>query len=88
MTLPDGRQLDLIETGRMILGVIHQPIEDPDMYRALVNAAQVALEGRDLNAYEMRPFLDLARFRTCPDCFDRKDDCPAWRPTKREPVVV
>ncbi|WLG91588.1 hypothetical protein [Pseudomonas cucumis] len=83
LTLPDGRQFDLIETGRMILGVIYKPIDDPDMYRALVDAAQVALEGRDLNAYEkMRPFIDLARFSICPACldrFDRRDDCPACK---------
>ncbi|WP_454868475.1 hypothetical protein [Pseudomonas farris] len=81
LTLHDGRQFDLIETGRMILGVIYTSIDDPDMYRALVDAAQVALEDRDLNAYEkMRPFIDLARFRTCPACldrFDRRDDCSA-----------
>ncbi|WLI14360.1 MULTISPECIES: hypothetical protein [Pseudomonas] len=81
LTLRDGRQFDLIETGRMILGVIYQPIDDPDMYRALVDAAQVALEGRDLRAYEkMRPFMDLASFSTCPACldrFDRRDDCAA-----------
>ncbi|RON19453.1 hypothetical protein [Pseudomonas frederiksbergensis] len=79
LTLPDGRRFDLIETGRMILGVIYTSIDDPDMYRALVDAAQVALEGRELAAYEkMRPFMDLARFRTCPVCldrFDRRDDC-------------
>jgi hypothetical protein len=81
LTLRDGRQFYLIETGRMIRGVIYQPIEDPDMYRALIDAAQVALEGRDLAAYEkMRPFIDLARFRTCTACldrFDRRDDCAA-----------
>lgn len=81
LTLSDGRQFDLIETGRMILGVIHQPIEDPDIYRALIDAAQVALEDRDLNAYEkMRSFIDLAKFSTCPTCldrFDRREDCPA-----------
>jgi hypothetical protein len=81
LILPDGRQFDLIETGRMILGVIYKPIEDSDIYRALVDAAQVALEDRDLNIYEkMRPFIDLARFKTCPDCldrFDRRDDCTA-----------
>jgi hypothetical protein len=81
LTLCDGRQFDLIETCRMIRGVICQPIEDPDMYRALIDAAQVALEGRDLAAYEkMRPFIDLARFSTCPACldrFDQRDDCPA-----------
>ncbi|MGE8483666.1 MAG: hypothetical protein ACN6Q5_13855 [Pseudomonas sp.] len=81
LTLCDGQQFDLIETGRMILGVIYQPIDDPDMYRALVDATQVALEGRDLAANEkMRPFIDLARFRTCPTCldrFDRRDGCAA-----------
>ncbi|MGF6220971.1 hypothetical protein [Pseudomonas sp. YL-218 TE3947] len=81
LTLPDGRQFDLIETGRMILGVIQKPTEDPDIYRALVDAAQVALEERDLNAYQkMRPFIDLARFCSCPTCldrFDRREDCPA-----------
>lgn len=79
LTLPDGRQFDLIETGRMIRGVIYKPIDDADMYRALIDGAQVALEGRDLAAYEkMRPFIDLARFRTCPACldrFDRRDEC-------------
>ena len=79
LTLPDDRRFDLIETGRMILGIIYKPIEDADMYRVLIDAAQVALESRDLKAYEkMRPFIDLARFRTCPTCldrFDRRDDC-------------
>lgn len=53
-----------------------------DIYHALVDAAQVALEGRDLNAYEkMRPVIDLARFRTCLACLDRFgqiDDCAAY----------
>lgn len=81
LTLPDDRQFDLIETGRMILGVIHKPIEDPDIYRALIDAAQVALEDRDLNAYEkMRSSIDLAKFKICPTCldrFDRREDCLA-----------
>jgi hypothetical protein len=42
LILPDGRRFDLIETARMIFGVIYQPLDDPDMYRALVDAAQVA----------------------------------------------
>lgn len=79
LTLHDGRQFDLIETGRMILGVIYTSIDDPDFYRALVDAAQIALENRDLIACErIRPFMDLARFRACPACldhFDRREDC-------------
>lgn len=74
LALPDGRRFDLIETGRMILGVIYNPIEDPNTYRALIDAAQVALESCYLKAYEkMRAFIDLARFRTRPAWLDRFD---------------
>lgn len=78
---PAGWQLcDLVETGRTIEGVAFKPIEDPDLYRALVDIAQVAEECRDLLVFErLRPFLDLARFRLCPACLDRfdsREDCP------------
>jgi len=80
LTLPDGQQYDLIETGRTVEGVTYEPIEDPDLYRALVDAAQVAQECRDLRTFEkVRPLIDLARFGTCPACldrFDRCEDCP------------
>lgn len=80
LTLPDGQQCDLIETGRTVEGVTHEPIEDPDLYRALVDAALVAQECRDLRTFErVRPLIDLARFSTCPACldrFDRYEDCP------------
>jgi hypothetical protein len=36
----------------MILGVIYEPIDNFDMYRTLVDVAQIALEGRDPNVYE------------------------------------
>lgn len=81
LTLPDGQQYDLIETGRTVEGVTYEPIEDPDLYRALVDAAQVAQECRDLRTFErVRPLIDLARFGTCPDCldrFERCEDCPS-----------
>lgn len=68
-TLPDGQQYDLVETGRTFEGMTYEPIQDPDIYRALVDAAQVAQECRDLRSFEsVRPRLDLARFRTCPAC--------------------
>ncbi|MDI3357152.1 hypothetical protein MO767_22770 [Pseudomonas sp. UYIF39] len=79
LTLPDGKQYDLIETGRTVEGVTYEPIEDPYLYRALVDASQVALECRDLHAFErVRPLLDLARYCICPTCldrFDRSEDC-------------
>lgn len=80
LTLSDGQQCDLIETGRTVDGVTYEPIEDPDLYRALVDAAQVAQECRDLRTFErVRPLIDLARFGPCPACldrFDRCEDCP------------
>ncbi|WP_415764879.1 hypothetical protein [Pseudomonas sp. ZB1P45] len=79
LTLLDGQQYDLIETGRTVQGFTYKPIEDPDIYRALVDAAQVAQECRDLRLFErMRPLLDLAMFHTCPaclDCFSSREDC-------------
>jgi hypothetical protein len=80
MAKSDGRLYDLIETQRVVEGVTYEPIEDPDMYRALVDTAQLAHESHDLRAFEKaRPLLDLASFCTCPACFDRfgpRDDCP------------
>jgi len=79
LTLPDGQQYDLTETGRTVEGVTYEPIEDPVLYRALVDTAQVAKEDCDLRAFErVRPRLDLAKFRTCPACldrFDQREDC-------------
>lgn len=80
LTLPNGQQYNLLETGRTIEGVTFEPIEDPDLYRVLVDAAQIAEECRDLRAFErLRPLLDLARFRICSTCHDRfdpREDCP------------
>ncbi|EJN31785.1 hypothetical protein PMI35_01274 [Pseudomonas sp. GM78] len=80
LTLPDGQQYNLVETGRMIDGRAVEPIDDPDIYRALVDVAQVAEERRDVTVFEkLRPLIDLARFRLCPACHDRfapREDCP------------
>lgn len=80
LTLPDGGQCDLVETQRVVDGVTYEPIEDPDLYRALIDTAQVARENHNLRTFEkVRPLLDLARFHTCPSCLDRfgqRDDCP------------
>ena len=68
----NGRQYRLIETNRVIDGVDCEPLDDPDTYRALVDAAQVAQEERNLHAFErLRPFIESATFCTCPVCRDR-----------------
>ncbi|MDI1331275.1 hypothetical protein [Pseudomonas sp.] len=80
MAMPDGRLYDLVETQRVVEGVTYEPIVDPDMYRALVDTAQLAHESHDLRAFEKaRPLLELASFCNCPTCLDRfgpRDDCP------------
>jgi hypothetical protein len=43
LMLPDGQQYDLIETGRTVEGITYEPIEDPDLYRALVDAAKLPM---------------------------------------------
>lgn len=79
LTLDDGRQFDLVETARMIQGVVYAPIEDPDVYRWLVDAVQVARENRNLVLMEkLRPFMELAKFIQCPGCLDsfgEREEC-------------
>jgi len=64
----------------MISGVDYKPIDDPDAYRAMVDAAQVAQEERDLRIFErVRPHIESAAFCMCPACLGRfgtRDDCP------------
>jgi len=73
------RRYQLIETERMIAGVTHRPLSDADAYRALIDAAQVAQEERDLRAFEkLRPHVESAAFCICPACLDSfsaRDDC-------------
>lgn len=80
LNMPDGRRYDLIETQRVVEGVTYRPIDDPDLYRVLVDTAQIAQEKHHLGVFEKaRPLLELASFCTCPTCLDRfgqRDDCP------------
>jgi hypothetical protein len=75
----NGRRYQLVETERMIAGVTHRPLSDADAYRALIDAAQVAQEERNLRAFEkVRPHIESAAFCICPDCLDNfsaRDDC-------------
>ena len=76
----NGRRYQLVETERVVRGVDYQPMDDPDAYRALVDAAQIAKEERDLRAFEkVRPHIESAAFCMCPACLDQfgaREDCP------------
>lgn len=80
LKMPDGQQYRLIETAGIIDGKTYKPLADPEMYRTLIDVAQVARECRNLHTFErLRPFIELARFCTCPSCLDRFgqcEDCP------------
>ncbi|MEL4167244.1 hypothetical protein SAMN03159390_00657 [Pseudomonas sp. NFACC49-2] len=79
LTLHDGRQFDLVEKARMVHGVIYEAIDDPDVYRWMVDVVQVATENHDIEVVNrIRPFLELAKFIECSDCMDRfgvREDC-------------
>lgn len=69
-----GRPYYLIETERIIEGRTYHPIADIDVYRTLIDMAQIALEDRNLLAFEkMRPRIESAAFCMCPACLDRFD---------------
>lgn len=80
LRMSTGQQYELVETERVIRGIDCVPIEDPDIYRALIDTAQVAQEERNLAAFEkMRPHIESAAFCICPACrdhFGARDDCP------------
>jgi len=76
LTMPDGQQYRLIETARIIQGKTYEPLGDPEIYRALIDIAQVAQECRNVHTFEkLRPFIELARFCTCPSCLDQFGQC-------------
>lgn len=79
LTMSEGQLYRLRDTARIIDGKTYEPLEDPEIYRALIDiaqVAQVAQECRNLNTFErLRPFNELARFCTCPSCLDRFGSC-------------
>jgi hypothetical protein len=79
LTMADGRQFDLVETRRMVEGRVYTAIDDPEVYRWMVDVVQVATENRDVGIVNrIRPFLELAKFGQCPICLDRfgkREEC-------------
>ncbi|CAI8970314.1 hypothetical protein [Pseudomonas sp. IT-P395] len=79
LTMPDGLRYRLIEAARMIDGKTYEPLDDPDIYRTLIDVAQIARECRYLHTFaRLRSFIELSRFCICPLCNDRfgeNEDC-------------
>lgn len=77
----DGQRLTLVETQRQIKGVLRQRLDDPDRYRALIDAAALALEhggfDRYLKLWEAHDFSIFRKCSQCRDLFALREDCPA-----------
>ncbi|GFZ63019.1 hypothetical protein PSE10A_55300 [Pseudomonas amygdali pv. eriobotryae] len=74
-----GQRLTLVETARMINGKWRVRIDDPDTYRGVVDASQVALEQGNTAAYvdlwEKEHFSIFTQCSRCCDRFDLREDC-------------
>ncbi|WP_419735658.1 hypothetical protein [Pseudomonas sp. COR18] len=72
ITRPDGSVYDLVLTGQRINGREYSNIDDPDVYRALVDTTQIVLENQDFGDYQRaRPLMAAAAFVKCSSCMDR-----------------
>lgn len=74
-----GHRLTLVKTARMINGKWRVRIDDPDTYRGVVDASQVALEQGNMAAYvdlwEKEHFSIFTQCSRCCDRFDLREDC-------------
>lgn len=74
-----GQRLTLVETGRRFGGEMRQRLDDPDVYRAIVDASTVALEQGNMRAYvelwEKEAFSIFVQCSRCCDRFDLREDC-------------
>jgi hypothetical protein len=75
----DGHRLTLVEISRQIEGVLCQRLDDPDRYRALIDAAALALEHGGFDRYiKLWEAHDFSIFRKCSHCYDLfalREDC-------------
>jgi hypothetical protein len=76
-----GQRLTLVETGRNFGGKDRTRLDDPDIYRAVVDAALIALEEGDMSTYvalwEKENFSIFRQCSRCRDRFDTREDCCA-----------
>lgn len=73
-----GEQYEMVETSR-IIGTEHPAIDDPDIYRALLDAIQHATEQGDSAKHAaLVRRASISIFMPCPACndsFSQRDDC-------------
>ena len=74
-----GQKLILVETERRFDGVMRTRLDDPDVYRALLDASTLALEAGDMHAFialrEKELFSVFTQCTHCCDRFDLREDC-------------
>lgn len=74
-----GQKLVLVETKRQINGIERTRLDDPDVYRALLDASTLAMEAGDMSTYiALREKELFSIFTQCPACYDRfdlREDC-------------
>jgi hypothetical protein len=76
-----GQKLTLVERGRLFEGVHKTRLDDPDCYRATIDAALLALEEANMGLYiQLWEKENFSIFRQCSACCDRfylREDCAA-----------
>jgi len=76
-----GQKLTLVETGKMVDGVMVSRLDDPDVYRSIIDAALLALEEGNMARYvalwERENFSVFRQCSRCCDRFELREDCSA-----------
>jgi hypothetical protein len=74
-----GQRLTLVERGRLFEGVHKTRLDDPDCYRATIDAGLIALEEANMPLYiQLWEKENFSIFRQCSSCCDRfylREDC-------------
>jgi len=75
----DGEVYELVETSRIVVNVETHAIDDPDIYRALLDAIQHTAERGDIQRHDsLTTRASISVFMPCPACedvFSRREDC-------------
>lgn len=76
-----GQRLTLVETAKQVNGQMMSRLDDPDLYRSIIDAGLIALEEGDMVRYvalwERENFSIFRQCSACCDRFELRDDCQA-----------
>lgn len=76
-----GQRLTLVETGKQVDGEMITRLDDPDLYRSIIDAGLIALEEGNMVLYvtlwERENFSIFRQCSSCCDRFELRDDCQA-----------